>query len=150
MFFYPNYFNVDKVVGEHGKTLDHCWNEEKTRTYKSITLPGFPNYFMLIGPNCPITNLSLVEIADIGCDYIMQLIEKMESGEVAAISPKEDVTEAFNDKLNSSFDGTIWVSGCTSWYLDADGLPQTWPWAPQEYRRTLKTLDFEDYNVVAA
>ena len=146
--FYPNYWGIKQVVGENGKCLDEAWDKEKLRTYYSITVPGFPNYFMLIGPFSPITNLSLVEISDIGVDYVIQCIEKIEAGELKSISPKQSKTDAFNDRLNNSFDGTIWITGCNSWYLDGDGMPQTWPWAPAEFRNALKKLDLNDYNVV--
>ena len=45
--FEPNAWNIANVIGEHGKTLDQVWDDEKVRTFKSITMPGFPNYFML-------------------------------------------------------------------------------------------------------
>jgi cation diffusion facilitator CzcD-associated flavoprotein CzcO len=147
--FYPNYWGIKDVIGENGKHLDESWENERLRTFNSITVPGFPNYFMLIGPNSPITNLSLVEISDIGIDYIFQCIERIEAGELKSISPKQSVADDFNDRVNNSFDGTIWISGCNSWYLDDDGLPVTWPWAPAEYRSALKVLDLEHYDVVA-
>ena len=145
--FYPNYWGVKEVFGEQGKRLDNAWHDGQLRTFNSITLPGFPNYFMLIGPNSPITNLSLIEVADIGIDYIFQCIEKIEQGEIKAISAKQSVTDAFNEKLNNSFDETIWITGCNSWYLDDDGLPVTWPWAPAQYMSALKVLDLNDYDV---
>ncbi|NRB42529.1 MAG: NAD(P)/FAD-dependent oxidoreductase [Pseudomonadales bacterium] len=145
--FHPNYWGIQDVIGENGKLLDEAWSDGKLRTFNSIALPGFPNYFMLIGPNSPITNLSLVEVSDIGIDYIFQCIEKIELGELKSISAKQSVTDAFNEKVNSSFDGTIWISGCNSWYLDDEGVPVTWPWAPAEYQSALKVLDLNDYDV---
>lgn len=144
--FYPNAWGVNHVVGEGGRTLEEVWNSG-TRSYRSITLPGFPNYFMLIGPNSPITNLSLIDIADIGVDYILQCIKKFERGEFVTMMPKVDVTRAFTETLKSSFGETIWVSGCNSWYLDAEGVPATWPWAPSHFRASLKTLDLADYDL---
>ncbi|MCK5881923.1 MAG: NAD(P)/FAD-dependent oxidoreductase [Sinobacterium sp.] len=145
--FHPNYWGVQDVRGENGKHLDEAWSDGKLRTFNSITLPGFPNYFMLIGPNSPITNLSLIEVSDIGIDYIFQCIEKIERGELKSISVKQSVTDAFNEKLNRSFEGTIWVTGCNSWYLDDEGLPVIWPWAPAEFLSALKVLDLNDYDV---
>ena len=145
--FHPNYWGIQNVIGENGKHLDEAWSDGKLRTFNSIALPGFPNYFMLIGPNSPITNLSLVEVSDIGIDYIFQCIEKIERGELKSISAKQSVTDAFNEKVNSSFEDTIWISGCNSWYLDDEGLPVTWPWAPAEYVSALKVLDLNDYDV---
>lgn len=145
--FYPNAWGVGQVVGEHGVTLQQAW-DSGTRSYRSIAVPGFPNYFMLIGPNSPITNLSLIDIADIGVDYIMQCVDKIRRGELVAMAPKADVTKQFTETLASAFTGTIWVSGCSSWYLDADGVPATWPWAPSHYRQALKSPEMADFEVV--
>ena len=145
--FHPNYWGIQDVIGENGKHLNEAWSDGKLRTFSSITLPGFPNYFMLIGPNSPITNLPLVEIADIGIDYIFQCIEKIERGELKSISARQSVTDAFNKKVNRSFEGTIWVTGCNSWYLDDEGQPVVWPWTPEEYQTALKVLDLNDYDV---
>ena len=104
--------------------------------------------FMLIGPNSPITNLSLIDIAEIGADYAIQCVDKFRRGEITAISPNAQVTQDFTDKLVSAFDGTRWVSGCNSWYLEVDGVPVTWPWAPSRFRKELKKLDLDDYDVL--
>lgn len=144
--FYPNAWGVRHVVGKDGKTLEEVWGSGM-RTYRSITIPGFPNYFMLIGPNSPITNLSLIDIADIGVDYVMQCIHKFRQGKFVTMSPKVDVTRAFTEELKNSFGETIWVSGCNSWYLDAEGVPATWPWRPSHYRQSLKTVDLADYDL---
>ena len=146
--FYPNKWNVKNVKGEHGKTIEEVWGEG-VRTYKSMTVPGFPNYFILIGPNSPITNLSLVEIADIGVDYVMQCVEKIRQGELKQISPKMDVVKDFTDDMVNSFSDTVWVTGCNSWYLDDAGIPQTWPWIPEKYRSELKVLNLDHYDVVS-
>lgn len=144
--FYPNAWGIKNVTGVDGQRLDQVW-QAGTRTYRSITLPGFPNYFMLIGPNSPITNLSLIDIADIGVDYIMQCIGKIQAGEFNTLMPRADVTAAFNEELRSAFGGTVWITGCNSWYLDADGVPATWPWVPARYRDDLKTVQLEDYQL---
>ena len=144
--FYPNVWGVRQVVGENGQSLDEVWRQG-VRTYRSVSIPGFPNYFMLIGPNSPITNLSLIDIADIGVDYVLQVVEKFHRGEITAISPKQEVVKAFTEDMINAFDKTVWVTGCNSWYLDADGVPATWPWLPSRFREELKTLNLDDYDV---
>lgn len=144
--FYPNAWGVERVVGEGGVSLRQAW-ESGTRSYRSIAVPGFPNYFMLIGPNSPITNLSLIEIAEIGSDYVMQCIDGLRQQRYRAIAPRVDVTEAFTRSMKAAFTGTIWVSGCNSWYLDADGVPATWPWTPARYRRELSRPDLADFEL---
>jgi len=144
--FYPNAWGVKNIVNAEGVSLEDRWNAGD-RSYKSIAVPDFPNFFMLIGPNSPVTNLSLIEIADIGVDYIMQFVNAYRVGEITAASPRRDVTRAFTDRLKRSFKGTIWVSGCNSWYLDVEGVPMTWPWPPAEFRKQLKRVDWDDYEV---
>lgn len=145
--FHPNYWGIEDVIGNDGKHLHQAWNNGTLRTFNSIALPGFPNYFMLIGPNSPITNLPLIEIANAGIDYILQCIEKIEQGELQSISAKQSVADNFNEKINHSFADTIWLSGCNSWYLNDEGLPITWPWAPEKYLAALKILDLNDYDI---
>ena len=73
-----------------------------------------------------------------------------DNGELVSITPKEDVTAEFTDSLVNAFEGTRWVSDCNSWYLDVDGVPVTWLWAPSRYRKELKKINFDDYNVKVA
>lgn len=102
---------------------------------------------MLIGPSSPVTNLSLVEIAEIGADYVMQCVQKIRNKEITAIVPKQSVTDAYAEKLRNAFGDTIWTSGCSSWYLDDDGIPATYPGPPSHFRRELSHLNLSDYDV---
>lgn len=145
--FYFNVTNVKHIIGLDGQSLQDYW-QQGIKTYRSMTVPGFPNYFMLIGPNSPITNLSLIEIAEIGANYIIQAIEKMAANELVAMSPKAEVTDQLTNALRAAFGDTIWTSGCSSWYLDDDGIPATWPWAPSEYHRQLNSPNLNDYDLL--
>lgn len=145
--FFFNVQNVKQVTGVDGQSLADYW-QAGIKNYRSITVPGFPNYFILIGPNSPIANLSLIEIAEIGVDYVVQCIEMIRRKEVLTLAPKHTATDAFTKKLRNAFDGTIWTSGCSSWYLDEQGIPSTWPWPPSDYRRQLSTPNLSDYDVI--
>ena len=146
--FYPNAWGIKHVVGIDGKTLDDVWKDEVGRNYCSIASPGFPNFFMLIGPNSPITNLSLIDIADIGVDFILRCIDKMERGEFKALMPTHEAACDFGQRLMSSFDDTIWVTGCNSWYLDGSSVPQTWPWLPSKFRKDLKEPNMAHFDTL--
>lgn len=147
--FYFNVRGVKHVTGMDGQSLEDYWRDG-IKTYRTITIPGFPNYFMLIGPSSPVTNLSLIDIAEIGVDYVMQCVRKIRNKELLALAPKPEVTEEFTDTMRSAFGETIWTSGCSSWYLDDDGIPATWPWPPSNFRRQLRTPDLEDYDLLAS
>ena len=147
--FFFNAQNVKHVTGVDGRSLADYWRDG-IKTYRSITIPGFPNYFMLVGPNSPITNLSLIEIAEIGVDYVLQCLDRISAGEVVALAPKDSVTDEYMKNLRSAFGGTIWTSGCSSWYLDDEGIPATFPGPPSEYRGELDALHMNDYELVRA
>lgn len=144
--FYPNAWGVKETIGVNGQRLEDVW-QEGVRTYRSMSIPGFPNYFFLIGPNSPITNLSLIDIADIGVNYVLQCIDAISQGRCQTMMPKKEIVAEFTENMKAAFTTTVWVSGCNSWYLDADGVPATWPWLPARYRSELQTLNLADYDL---
>jgi cation diffusion facilitator CzcD-associated flavoprotein CzcO len=137
-----------KVVGRDGIALEDVWKRNNP-AYRSVSLPGFPNLFMLIGPNSPVGNFSLVEVAELQFDFIMQLIDRFVSEGCSAIEPAQAATDAFNARLVEATKGTIWVTGCRSWYLDADGVPAAWPFTLQRFRDEMRTPDFSDFELRA-
>jgi hypothetical protein len=110
-------------------------------------LPGFPNFFMLIGPNSPVGNFSLVEVAELQFDFIMQLIDHAISAGCESIEASQAATDSFNARLIEATKGTIWVTGCRSWYLDEDGVPAAWPWTLQRFREEMRAPDFSDFEL---
>jgi cation diffusion facilitator CzcD-associated flavoprotein CzcO len=145
--FLPNQWGVEDITGPNGEKLTEIWKDEYNRNYRSITVPGLPNFFVLIGTNSPITNLSLIDIADIGVDYVLKCMRHIEAGQFKTMAPKQAAASRFGQELASSFDGTAWVSGCTGWYTSGTELPQTWPWKPSTYREQLKEPELADYDL---
>lgn len=64
-------------------------------------------------------------------------IRRWSAGEFDTVEPDAVATAHYNAQLRDAIPGTVWASGCTSWYLGADGLPELWPWTPDRYRATL-------------
>ena len=135
-----------KVVGRNGVALEDVW-KRNTPAYRSVSMPGFPNFFMLIGPNSPVGNFSLVEVAELQLDFILQLIEHAVGEGCDEIEASQAATDAFNARLIEATKGTIWVTGCRSWYLNDDGIPAAWPWTLQRFRDEMKTPDFSDFEI---
>lgn len=141
------YVRPMQIVGERGVTLDEAWADGPF-AYRSVAVPGFPNLFMLIGPHSPIGNQSLVMIAENQADYALRWIELIRSGAVAAAAPTEAATKRYNEDMKAAMPQTIWLTGCTSWYLGKDGTPELFPWRPERHRELLagiEPLDFELY-----
>jgi cation diffusion facilitator CzcD-associated flavoprotein CzcO len=136
------------VVGEDGLTLEQAW-DGGPRAYRTVALPGFPNLFMLMGPHSPIGNFSLIAVAEVQADYVMGWIERMRRGVVHHAAPSASATDAYNAEMRTAMPNTIWTSGCTSWYIGEDGLPELWPWSPGRHRAMLRELHANEWHVAA-
>lgn len=137
-----------QVIGRDGRSLDDAW-QPTPRAYRSVSVPGFPNFFMIVGPHSPIGNFSLIEISELQVDYVLQLIERVRSGACREIAARPEATERFNAELQDAMRNTIWVTGCRSWYLDANGVPATWPYTVQHFRDGMQKPDLADFEEVA-
>ena len=136
------------IVGRDGITLDDVW-PDTTHAYRSVSIPGFPNFFMTMGPHSPVGNFSLIEIAELQLAYLMQLIGLIRSGEYREISALPEATEKFNKERIEAAQSTIWASGCKSWYLDATGIPASWPWSFQRFHDEMAHPHLEDFELIS-
>src|SRR5262245_61240340 len=82
------------VIGRDGVRLADVW-ARRPIAYLSVSIPGFPNLFMLNGPNGPVGNFSLIEVAELQMAYLLQLVERVRTGACRAVSPKEEATARF-------------------------------------------------------
>jgi cation diffusion facilitator CzcD-associated flavoprotein CzcO len=142
------YMRPMAITGEDGRTLDEAW-ADGPRAYRTVALPGFPNLFTLMGPHSPVGNHSLIAVAETQAAYVVAWIERMRQAGLATVAPTDEATDAYYDRLRAAFPGTIWVTGCDSWYLDADGVPELWPWTPGRHRRMLAEPEVADFRVAA-
>jgi cation diffusion facilitator CzcD-associated flavoprotein CzcO len=140
------YVRPMEIVGENGLTLDEAW-EDGPHAYRSVAVPGFFNLFMLIGPHSPVGNQSLVIIAENQADYAMWWINQIREGRVASAAPTEAATKDYNESMKAAMPQTIWMTGCNSWYLGKDGLPELFPWIPRRHRELLSAPELADFDV---
>ena len=121
------------VVGRAGVRLDEVW-AKRPSAYLSISVPDFPNLFMLNGPNGPVGNFSLIEVAELQVAYVLQLVAELRDGRCREISPRHAASEKFDDDRVEAAKHTVWSTGCRSWYLDDRGVPAAWPWTFDRFR----------------
>jgi cation diffusion facilitator CzcD-associated flavoprotein CzcO len=113
--------------------------------YKGCAIAGFPNFFMITGPNTGLGHNSMIYMIESGVNYILKAIQYIRRQKVHSMDVKPEVMKDYNIKLQSRFAGTVWSSGCKSWYLSSSGKNSTlWPGFTFEYRRL--TRDFDDVN----
>jgi cyclohexanone monooxygenase len=142
-----NYMRPMKLFGLDGRTLESEW-VNGARAYRSVALPGFPNFFMLQGPHSPIGNYSLIKIAEIQSSYVTALIERIRRGSLVTAMPREDATERFNREMRAGAETTIWKSaGCSSWYIDPHGNLTVWPFTLARFDAEMREPRYEDFEI---
>ena len=94
---------------------------------------------MLNGPNGPVGNFSLIEVAELQFAYIMQLVERLRDGDVPRDQrePRRDGRSSRPTRTEAA-QKTVWVTGCRSWYLDDRGIPAVWPWSFDRFRKEMR------------
>jgi len=145
-FRVENFVRPMTVVGRDGLRLDDVW-KDGPYAYEAISVPEFPNFFMLNGPNSPVGNFSLIEVAELQLEYILQLVEGFRSGSCREVAPSRGAMERFDLERREAAKSTIWATGCKSWYLDGDGLPTAWPWTFDRFREEMDHPRLEDYEM---
>jgi cation diffusion facilitator CzcD-associated flavoprotein CzcO len=134
------------VVGRGGRRLDDEWASRPT-AYLSISVPDFPNFFMINGPNGPVGNFSLIEVAELQVGYILQLVDRIRSGDCREICATREAMEAFEAERVDATQHTIWSTGCRSWYLDDRGVPASWPWSFDRFRTEMRSPRLGAYEL---
>ena len=146
-------FRVDRflrpmeVIGRDGVRLDELWGK-RPFAYLSVSIPDFPNLFLLNGPNGPVGNFSLIDVAEAQFDYVMQLVELLREGQCRQISASRAATARFEADRVEAAKKTVWVTGCRSWYLDDRGIPVAWPWSFTRFQEVMTRPAMADYELV--
>ncbi len=136
-----------EVIGRNGWTLEKAW-AERCVGYYAISIPDFPNFFMLNGPTSPVGNFSLIDVAERQWGYIEQLMNRVSDGNAHGISATHDALAEYEGRRIKAAKASIFGSGCTSWYLDKQGVPITWPWDYNTFAEVMAKPDFDAFEVV--
>jgi cation diffusion facilitator CzcD-associated flavoprotein CzcO len=134
------------LIGEHGVTLEEAWRDGP-RAHLTVSLPGFPNFFMLLGPHSPVGNYSLTAIAETQAGYILDWIQRWRRREFDTVAPTQGATDRFNAEMQAAMPDTVWATGCISWYIGQDGHPELWPWNPSQLRVRLGQAELDDHDL---
>jgi len=134
-----------KVMGPGGRNLQKEW-ENGPEAYNGCCIAGYPNYYMVTGPNTGVGTTSVVFMIEQEVDYILKLIDRAGSGNL--ISVRQAVQAEYNSAIHASLDGSVWASGCKSWYRRADGKITTlYPNNARTFKRQLQDLVIEDFEI---
>ena len=138
-----------RIHGRNGLTLADTWHPDP-HAYLGATVAGFPNMFLLIGPNTGVGHTSMVFMIQSQVQYILDCLRIMEKRVLQAVEIRTESEAAFNAELQQRMHSTVWASGCNSWYLDAHGRNTTiWPGFTFEFRRRTSHFDSQHYILTA-
>ena len=149
-FKVTNHPMLGVVKGRDGRSLEAVWAEEGMRGYMGTTVAGFPNLFLMTGPNTGLGHTSLLFMIEAQVDYVMGALKSMAEHRVASLSPRPEAVERFNSRVHRKLQPTVWSSGgCASWYLDAQGRNTTlWPDYTWKFWLRTRRFDIENYRCV--
>jgi cation diffusion facilitator CzcD-associated flavoprotein CzcO len=137
-----------RLTGAGGQLLADVWNGSP-QAYVGTVISGFPNLFLLYGPNVNLGHSSIVYMLESQIHYVLQAIALLRRGDVKALDVRPAVQRAYNEDIARRLSTTVWdAGGCASWYLDANGRNSTmWPDYTFRYRRRVDRFDVADYDM---
>ena len=132
------------IFGRGGRALDEAWKDGAT-AYKGMTISGFPNWFIMMGPNTGPGHTSVLVFTEAQIHYAVQVIQQILEKRLKWIDVRQDVQDAYNAGIQGRMKHMSWQSGCNSWYLSADGSNHSlYPGPAAEYAfRTRKFVPSE-------
>ena len=144
-FHADNFMRPMNVIGRDDVRLNDVWSRAPS-AHLMVTVPSFPNFFMLNGPGSPVGNFPLIEVAERQMDYALQLIELLRNG-AHALSPKPSALQRYDTERVDAARRTVWATGCRSWYLDGDGVPSAWPFSIERFYAEMAAPQFADFEI---
>lgn len=133
--------------GENGVSLQAAWRDG-AEAYRGVCTHGFPNFFMLYGPNTNLGSNSIIFMVERQVDYVVDCIDKLLSHELRALDVNEGVQSAYNARMQGELAQTVWVANCESWYKNAAGkVVNNWPRSTLNYWFHMRSPDFADFDM---
>jgi cation diffusion facilitator CzcD-associated flavoprotein CzcO len=135
-----------RIVGRHGLSLDDAWGDGM-HAYNGTAVPGFPNLFLLSGPNTGLGHNSIVFMIEAQIRHVLDCLREARALGARAIEVSAAAERSYNDELQRRMRSTVWSSGCKSWYMDARGRNVTlWPGLSLGFWLRLRRLDTSAYH----
>jgi cation diffusion facilitator CzcD-associated flavoprotein CzcO len=141
--------SAQQVRGRDGRTLAEHWAQSGMAALRGTTVAGFPNLFMLVGPNTGLGHNSIVLMIEAQVRYMVDLLDQLRTSGLGNASPTAAAQDSYNRIVQRRLERTVWnTGGCRSWYLDAEGRNTTlWPTFTFEFMRQLRHADLAEYDV---
>ncbi len=139
------------IHGKSGRSLADQW-AGSPEAHRGTAIAGFPNSFMVLGPNLAIGHNSAFVVIEAQLDYIVDALVTMRREGLERVEVRRDAQASYNRRIQRDLQGTVWnTGGCSSYYIDANGRNSiAFPWSSDRMRRILARFDLENYHATAA
>ena len=141
-----DYLASMQILGRDGADLNEVWRRDHVRNYLGINVAGFPNLFLLMGPNTGLGHNSMVFMIEAQVHYAVAALEAIQRGRLDSLDVTPAAERAFGDELRAKLAKTVWTSGCASWYQAPDGQVLLWPGFTFDYWRRTRRVDLTAYH----
>lgn len=136
------------VINPQGENLQDKWATEP-ESYLGVAAADYPNYFIFLGPNCPIGNGPVLSAIEAQADWMCKVIDRYQTTNIAQFAPKEQAIRDFVEYKDHFMQGTVWADPCRSWYKGrADGpILALWPGSTLHYIECMRDVRFDDLEI---
>ena len=135
------------ITGRGGRDLHRQWKDGAS-AYLGIVVPGFPNLFVLYGPNTNLGHNSILVMLEAQVDWVVQAVRELRDRRIGWMDVRPDVAAAFDGWIQRRLAGTVFATGCHSWYLTESGRnTQNWPASTLTFRRRTRRLRLEEFEL---
>ena len=136
------------VVGRNGQPLTRAWSRDGVGAHLGITVSGFPNLFLLLGPNTGLGHQSVLFMIEAQARYVVQALDLLENTASDTIEVLASTQQRFVERIQARLSTSVWQSGCRSWYQDANGRNiAIWPYATWKYWLQTRRLNPRDFRL---
>lgn len=150
-FAATDYMKPMRVRGVDGRDLHHTFQVEGRGSYLGIHMHGFPNLFLLTGPNTGLGHSSMVYMIESAVGHIGRMLRRARREPRTVVEVRAEAQARWDARLQERLKRTVWMSGCQSWYLSANGRNDTlWPGFTFGYRSAVRRPDWQALELRSA
>ena len=139
-------FGDMEIHGPDGQRLSEAW-ANGIRAHRSVAVKGFPNFFMMYGPNSNLGHSSIILMIEAQADYLARLLGHARQAGASVLEVRPEAEAAWNDYVQEGLAGTVWPGGCRSWYKDPGGrVFSLWPHTTSRFIREMRRAPPGEYR----
>ena len=134
-----------EIVGRDGRSLAEVWGIN-AEAYKGTTIHGFPNLYMLVGPNVGLGHSSMILMIEAQVKYAVQAMKLLRSRDLKSVEVKAAAQASYNKAIHKRLERSVWATGCGAWYVNSEGRNTTlWPGSTTEFKWRMRNFDDDAY-----